>query len=134
MPHVCDTFYNPKVGHQSASKYSDFIVTLLPTEIDMSFLWYHLEYVILFVLLVTIWLSWIIIFTCSNVKVQIPRKTRNNGTLFMHAVLLDNDRLYEEFDKLIHTEAVHTLPLVTHIEPQAETFNLLQQQVIENIF
>ncbi|CAH0724659.1 unnamed protein product, partial [Brenthis ino] len=60
------------------------------------------------------------------VTLKIPRKTRNNGTLFMHAVLLDENRLYDNFIDIFSTESVHTLPLVTHIEPQAATFNLLQ--------
>uniref|UniRef100_A0A2H1X215 Lipid scramblase CLPTM1L n=1 Tax=Spodoptera frugiperda TaxID=7108 RepID=A0A2H1X215_SPOFR len=62
-----------------------------------------------------------------DIKLKVPRKTRNNGTLFMHAVLLDDSRLYREFDEIIRTESIHTLPLVTHTEPQAATFNLLQQ-------
>ncbi|XP_059048099.1 lipid scramblase CLPTM1L [Achroia grisella] len=61
-----------------------------------------------------------------NVILKVPRKTRNNGTLFMHAVLLDDSRLYKDFDEIRHTESVHTLPLVTYTEPQAATFNLLQ--------
>ncbi|XP_050343582.1 lipid scramblase CLPTM1L [Nymphalis io] len=60
------------------------------------------------------------------VTLKIPRKTRNNGTLFMHAVLLDEKRLYDDFIDIFRTESVHTLPLVTHTEPQAATFNLLQ--------
>ncbi|CAH2102806.1 unnamed protein product [Euphydryas editha] len=60
------------------------------------------------------------------VTLKIPRKTRNNGTLFMHAVLLDENRLYDDFIEIFRTESVHTLPLVTHTEPQAATFNLLQ--------
>lgn len=68
-------------------------------------------------------------FICSDVTIKIPRKTRNNGTLFMHAVLLDESRLYKEFDEIRRVESVHTLPLVTHIEPQAATFNLLQKNV-----
>ncbi|XP_045447364.1 cleft lip and palate transmembrane protein 1-like protein [Melitaea cinxia] len=60
------------------------------------------------------------------VTLKIPRKTRNNGTLFMHAVLLDENRLYDDFVEIFRTESVHTLPLVTHTEPQAATFNLLQ--------
>ncbi|CAH1639551.1 unnamed protein product [Spodoptera littoralis] len=62
-----------------------------------------------------------------DITLKVPRKTRNNGTLFMHAVLLDDSRLYREFDEIIRTESIHTLPLVTHTEPQAATFNLLQQ-------
>ncbi|KAJ8736534.1 hypothetical protein PYW08_007190 [Mythimna loreyi] len=62
-----------------------------------------------------------------DITLKVPRKTRNNGTLFMHAVLLDDGRLYKEFDEIVRTESIHTLPLVTHTEPQAETFNLLQQ-------
>ncbi|CAH0592273.1 unnamed protein product [Chrysodeixis includens] len=61
-----------------------------------------------------------------DIKLKVPRKTRNNGTLFMHAVLLDESRLYKEFDEIVRTESVHTLPLITHTEPQAATFNLLQ--------
>lgn len=60
---------------------------------------------------------------------KIPRKTRNNGTLFMHAVLLHDRRLYDDFVDIFRSEAVHTLPLIKHIEPQAETFNLLQSNV-----
>ncbi|XP_047530798.1 cleft lip and palate transmembrane protein 1-like protein [Vanessa atalanta] len=60
------------------------------------------------------------------VTLKIPRKTRNNGTFYMHAVLLDEKRLYDDFIDIFRTESVHTLPLVTHIEPQAATFNLLQ--------
>ncbi|XP_046961949.1 cleft lip and palate transmembrane protein 1-like protein [Vanessa cardui] len=60
------------------------------------------------------------------VTLKIPRKTRNNGSLYMHAVLLDEKRLYDDFIDIFRTESVHTLPLVTHIEPQAATFNLLQ--------
>lgn len=63
------------------------------------------------------------------VTLKIPRKTRNNGTLFMHAVLLDENRLYEDFVEIFRTESVHSLPLVTHTEPQAATFNLLQSNV-----
>ncbi|KAJ8735387.1 hypothetical protein PYW07_007007 [Mythimna separata] len=63
-----------------------------------------------------------------DIALKVPRKTRNNGTLFMHAVLLDDGRLYKEFDEIVRTESIHTLPLVTHTEPQAETFNLLQQK------
>lgn len=47
----------------------------------------------------------------------------------MHAVLLDENSLYKDFDEIIRTESIHTLPLVTHTEPQAATFNLLQQNV-----
>lgn len=62
-----------------------------------------------------------------DVTLNIPRKTRNNGTLFMHVVLLDESHLYKDFDDIIRSESIHTLPLVTYIEPQAATFNLLQQ-------
>lgn len=47
----------------------------------------------------------------------------------MHAVLLDESRLYKEFRELYETESMHTLPLVTYVEPQAATFNLLNQNV-----
>lgn len=47
----------------------------------------------------------------------------------MHAALLDDLRIYKPFDEIYRTEAIHTLPLVTYIEPRAETFNLLQQNV-----
>lgn len=70
----------------------------------------------------------------SDITLKVPRKTRNNGTLFMHAVLLDDSRLYKEFDELARTESIHTLPLVTHTEPQAVTFNLLQQNVSYLVF
>ncbi|XP_013188755.2 lipid scramblase CLPTM1L [Amyelois transitella] len=66
-----------------------------------------------------------------EINLKVPRKTRNNGTLFMHAVLLEDSRLYRDFDEIRRVEAVHTLPLVTHIEPQAETFKLLQQKVAD---
>ncbi|CAH0405523.1 unnamed protein product [Chilo suppressalis] len=62
-----------------------------------------------------------------EITLKIPRKTRNNGTLYMHAALLDDSRLYKDFDEIYRTESVHTLPLVVHAEPQAETFNLLQK-------
>lgn len=62
----------------------------------------------------------------SDITLKVPRKTRNNGTLYMHAVLLDDKSLYKDFDEIIRTESIHTLPLVTHTEPQAATFNLLQ--------
>ncbi|XP_072945847.1 lipid scramblase CLPTM1L [Epargyreus clarus] len=65
------------------------------------------------------------------VTLKVPRKTRNNGTLYMHAVLLDERRLYDNFEDIFRTEAVHTLPLVTYTEPQAATFNLLQSKVEE---
>lgn len=70
----------------------------------------------------------------ADIKVilDVPRKTRNNGTLYMHAALVDDSQLYKVFDDIIRTESVHTLPLVTHVEPQAATFNLLQQNVKEN--
>ncbi|CAH2239482.1 jg21489 [Pararge aegeria aegeria] len=61
-----------------------------------------------------------------TVTLKIPRKTRNNGTLFMHAVLLDERRLYDDFIDIFRSESVHTLSLITHTEPQAATFNLLQ--------
>lgn len=47
----------------------------------------------------------------------------------MHAVLLDDSRIYKDFDEIYRTESVHTMPLVTYTEPQAETFNLLQKNV-----
>ncbi|CAG9796774.1 unnamed protein product [Diatraea saccharalis] len=62
-----------------------------------------------------------------EITLKIPRKTRNNGTLFMHAVLLDDKNLYKDFEDIYRTESVHTLPLIVHAEPQAETFNLLQK-------
>ncbi|XP_045775470.1 cleft lip and palate transmembrane protein 1-like protein [Maniola jurtina] len=61
-----------------------------------------------------------------TVTLKIPRKTRNNGTLYMHAVLLDERRLYDDFIDIFRSESVHTLSLITHTEPQAATFNLLQ--------
>ncbi|KAL0901784.1 hypothetical protein ABMA27_006957 [Loxostege sticticalis] len=66
-----------------------------------------------------------------EIAVKIPRKTRNNGTLFMHAVMLDDNRIYKDFDEIYRTESVHTMPLVTHTQPQAETFNLLQNNAEE---
>lgn len=73
-------------------------------------------------------------YNFSNIKLYVPRTTRRNGTLFMHTILLDDNRLYKDFNELIHTESVHTFSLITHIEPQAETFNLLQHQVnINNV-
>ncbi|KAG6447400.1 hypothetical protein O3G_MSEX004902 [Manduca sexta] len=66
-----------------------------------------------------------------ELTLKIPRKTRNNGTLYMHAVLLDDSQLYKTFDDIRRTESVHTLPLITHIEPQAATFNLLEHNVDE---
>lgn len=66
-----------------------------------------------------------------DVTLKIPRRTRNNGTLFMHAVLLDEDRLYKQFDEILRTETLHTLPLITFIEPQAATFNLLNKNTEE---
>ncbi|XP_068626231.1 lipid scramblase CLPTM1L isoform X2 [Battus philenor] len=47
----------------------------------------------------------------------------------MHAVLLDESRLYKDFSELRETESMHTLPIITYVEPQAETFNLLKQNV-----
>ncbi|CAG4979715.1 unnamed protein product [Parnassius apollo] len=67
--------------------------------------------------------------TSINVNIKLPRRTRNNGTLYMHAVLLDESRLYKEFSELRETEAMHTLPLVTYAEPQAATFNLLKHNI-----
>ncbi|CAB3240309.1 unnamed protein product [Arctia plantaginis] len=67
-----------------------------------------------------------------DITLKVPRKTRNNGTLFMHAVLLDESSLYKDFDEIIRSESIHTLPLVTHTEPQAATFNLLQQNAESN--
>ncbi|XP_032529088.1 lipid scramblase CLPTM1L [Danaus plexippus] len=61
-----------------------------------------------------------------EVTLKIPRKTRNNGTFFMHAVLLDESQLYNDFIDIFRSESVHTLPLVTYTEPQAATFNLLK--------
>lgn len=69
-----------------------------------------------------------------EIILEVPRKTRNNGTLYMHAVLLDGSELYKAFDNIIHTESILTLPLVTHVEPQAATFNLLQQNVSSKNF
>ncbi|KAI5639733.1 cleft lip and palate transmembrane protein 1 (CLPTM1) domain-containing protein [Phthorimaea operculella] len=63
-----------------------------------------------------------------NIALRVPRETRKNGTFYMHAVLLDDNKLYKDFDELIRTESMHTFPLVTHVEPQAATFNLLQQK------
>lgn len=68
-----------------------------------------------------------------EINLQIPRSTRNNGTLFMHAALVDNNRLYQDFDDILRTESMHTLPLITYIEPQAETYNLLQQSEPEKV-
>lgn len=47
----------------------------------------------------------------------------------MHVVLIDDNKLYKDFNEIIHTDSVHTLPLITHVEPQAATYNLLQQDV-----
>ncbi|KPI97578.1 PREDICTED: cleft lip and palate transmembrane protein 1-like protein [Papilio xuthus] len=68
--------------------------------------------------------------TTIDVNIKIPRKTRNNGTLYMHAVLLDESRLYRDFRELHATESMHTLPLVTYVEPQAATFNLLNHNEV----
>ncbi|KPJ09367.1 Cleft lip and palate transmembrane protein 1-like protein [Papilio machaon] len=68
--------------------------------------------------------------TTIDVNIKIPRKTRNNGTLYMHAVLLDESRLYKDFRELHKTESMHTLPLVTYVEPQAATFNLLNHNEV----
>ncbi|XP_041975347.1 cleft lip and palate transmembrane protein 1-like protein [Aricia agestis] len=66
-----------------------------------------------------------------DVTIKVPRQTRNNGTLFMHAVLLDEKRLYDDFVDIFAKEAVHTLPLVNYLEPQAATFNLLESKTDE---
>lgn len=50
----------------------------------------------------------------------------------MHAALLDDGRLYKGFEDIYRSESIHTIPLVTYTEPQAETFNLLQQNVSIN--
>ncbi|XP_023945323.2 lipid scramblase CLPTM1L [Bicyclus anynana] len=63
-----------------------------------------------------------------TLTLKIPRKTRNNGTLFMHAVLLDERRLYDDFIDIFRSESVHTLSLITYTEPEAATFNLLQSK------
>lgn len=52
----------------------------------------------------------------------------------MHAVLLDEGRLYKSFDEILRSETMHTLPLITYTEPQAATFNLLNQNVRSNSF
>lgn len=62
-----------------------------------------------------------------DITLKVPHKTRNNGTLFMHAVLLDDNSLYKDFSDISRTESLHTFSLVTYTEPQAATFNLLQQ-------
>ncbi|KAM3967657.1 lipid scramblase CLPTM1L [Aphomia sociella] len=67
-----------------------------------------------------------------DIILKVPRKTRNNGTLFMHAALLDDNRLYNDFEEIRRRDSVHTLPLVTYTEPQAATFNLLHTNVDEN--
>ncbi|VVC95536.1 unnamed protein product, partial [Leptidea sinapis] len=61
-----------------------------------------------------------------DLTLKIPRRTRNNGTLFMHAVLLDERRLYDDFIDIFRNEAIYTLPLVTYMDQKDETFNLLQ--------
>ncbi|XP_004932365.2 cleft lip and palate transmembrane protein 1-like protein [Bombyx mandarina] len=61
-----------------------------------------------------------------NVQLNIPRKTRNNGTLYMHVVMLDDSKLYKSFDEIRQTHPLHTWPLIKFVEPQAATFNLLQ--------
>ncbi|XP_053617737.1 lipid scramblase CLPTM1L [Plodia interpunctella] len=66
-----------------------------------------------------------------DINIKVPRKTRNNGTLFMHAVLLDDSWLHSDFGEIRRVASVHTLPLVMHIEPKAETFNLLQKQAAD---
>ncbi|KAL4716547.1 hypothetical protein ACJJTC_010211 [Scirpophaga incertulas] len=66
-----------------------------------------------------------------NLHLKIPRKTRNNGTLYMHAVLLDDDGLYKNFEEIYRTEAIHTFPLVFYANPQAATFKLLVENVDE---
>ncbi|CAG9132409.1 unnamed protein product [Plutella xylostella] len=63
-----------------------------------------------------------------DIKLRVPAKTRNNGTLFLHAMLLDEELLYREFYELRESEAVLTTPLVMFVPPRAATFNLLQQQ------
>ncbi|KAG7311005.1 hypothetical protein JYU34_003858 [Plutella xylostella] len=63
-----------------------------------------------------------------EIKLRVPAKTRNNGTLFLHAMLLDEELLYREFYELRESEAVLTTPLVMFVPPRAATFNLLQQQ------
>ncbi|CAK1544522.1 unnamed protein product [Leptosia nina] len=65
------------------------------------------------------------------VNLKIPRRTRNNGSFFMHAVLLEEKHLYDNFADIFRREAVQTLPLVTFLEPQAETFNLLKGKEVK---
>lgn len=62
-------------------------------------------------------------------QLNIPRKTRNNGTLYMHVVMLDDSKLYKSFDEIRQTHPLHTWPLIKFVEPQAATFNLLQHNV-----
>lgn len=52
----------------------------------------------------------------------------------MHAALLDDARLYKQFDEIYRSEAIHTLPLVTYTEPRAETYNLLQHNVSKHTY
>ncbi|KOB78827.1 putative conserved plasma membrane protein [Operophtera brumata] len=51
-----------------------------------------------------------------DIALKVPRKTRNNGTLYMHAALLDDARLYKQFDEIYRTEAIHTLPLTNDVK------------------
>lgn len=67
---------------------------------------------------------------CSDIPVDIPAKTRNNGTLFLHVVLADTNGLVEW--KRLQRDGptvIQRIALTDYMVPKAKAFNLLGDDV-----
>lgn len=69
-------------------------------------------------------------FFCRNIEVNIPSKTRQNGTLFLH-VILTSDNGQVEWKNLQRDgpTVIQRVALTDYMIPKAATFNLLGDAV-----
>jgi len=66
--------------------------------------------------------------TIRNVTVPIPRSTRQNGSLYLHAFVTEVPRTKsEDWTRALQQQTTMSasIPLTLHLVPEAETFNLL---------
>jgi hypothetical protein len=67
-----------------------------------------------------------LLFNCRDIEIDLPAKTRNNGTLFLHTVLADNMGVVDWKNlKRDGPTIVQRLALTEYSVPQMGSFNLL---------
>lgn len=71
----------------------------------------------------------------SDITVALPTKTRQNGTLYLHVILANDDGLPIDWRRLQRDgpTVVRRIPLTDYMIPKAQAFNLLGDQKADKV-